>query len=384
MNHDALAAALDALAPTMRERLERRGFRAADLLAWSRAMGPSPSARNLLPGKVELVPEGLVRELHDDPRLVELARTALCEGRVAVCVLAGGMATRMGGVVKALVEALPGKTFLDLRLDEVRRLAEDGAQVPLWLMTSEPTEGPIRAALAAAGAEALATTFEQFVSLRLDEAGGLFAENGQPSVYATGHGDLPDALKRSGLLDAFLARGGRYVWVSNLDNVGASVDATVLGHHIAAGVPLTAEVVDKRPGDAGGGPVLFEGRPIIAENLRLPPEFDVARVPVFNTNSFLIDARALRALDLTWTYLEVRKQVDGRTAIQFERLLGEITLALETQFLRVPRDGSASRFLPVKSFEDLAAVAPRLALRSTALGASRLRSSVVPRTSSGA
>ena len=32
--------------------------------------------------------------------------------------MAGGMATRMGSVVKALVEALPGRTFLDLRLAE--------------------------------------------------------------------------------------------------------------------------------------------------------------------------------------------------------------------------------------------------------------------------
>ena len=33
-------------------------------------------------------------------------------------VLAGGMATRMGGVVKALVEIVPGLTFMDARLAE--------------------------------------------------------------------------------------------------------------------------------------------------------------------------------------------------------------------------------------------------------------------------
>jgi UTP--glucose-1-phosphate uridylyltransferase len=43
---------------------------------------------------------------------------ALQRGEVALCLLAGGMATRMGGVVKALVDALPGRTFLDLRLGE--------------------------------------------------------------------------------------------------------------------------------------------------------------------------------------------------------------------------------------------------------------------------
>ena len=44
-------------------------------------------------------------------------------GELALVVLAGGMATRMGGVVKALVEAAPGVTFLDARLAERDLLA---------------------------------------------------------------------------------------------------------------------------------------------------------------------------------------------------------------------------------------------------------------------
>ena len=40
-------------------------------------------------------------------------------GEVGLVVLAGGMATRMGGVVKALVEAVDGLTFLDIRLREM-------------------------------------------------------------------------------------------------------------------------------------------------------------------------------------------------------------------------------------------------------------------------
>lgn len=364
MTFAPLATALAQLEPDLRERLERRGFRCEALLACAQTLGGDATVRNRLPGDVRCVPPGTVHDLEVNPELAALGRAALQAGRVAVCVLAGGMATRMGGVVKALVEALPGKTFLDLRLEEVQKLAADsGARVPLWLMTSEPTDAPIREALSRAGVEALATTFEQFVSLRLDEAGGLFLQDGKPSVYATGHGDLPDALRASGRLDAFLASGGRYVWISNLDNVGAAIDETALGYHIASGLPVTAEVVDKRAGDAGGGPVLHDGRPIIAENFRLPPGFDVSQVAVFNTNSFIVDAQALVELKLAWTYLEVRKTVEGRTAIQFERLLGEVTMALDTHFLRVPRDGVASRFLPVKSFEDLAAVAPLLAAR---------------------
>jgi UTP--glucose-1-phosphate uridylyltransferase len=50
----------------------------------------------------------------------------------------------------------------------------------------------------------------------------------------------------------------------------------------------------------------------------------------------------------------VEKKVDGKVAIQFERLLQELTSAMDAAYVRVPRDGSASRFLPVKDFDELA------------------------------
>ena len=60
------------------------------------------------------------------------------------------------------------------------------------------------------------------MSLRLTPAGELYFEDGKPSPYATGHGDLPEALRKSGLLERFLAsRGDGYVWIANLDNLGA-------------------------------------------------------------------------------------------------------------------------------------------------------------------
>jgi hypothetical protein len=71
-------------------------------------------------------------------------------------------------------------------------------------------------------------------------------------------------------------------------------------------------------------------------------------VPVFNTNTFLVSAEALRDLALDWTYLEVHKQVAGASAVQFERLIGEMTMAIRPRFVRVPREGRASRFLPAK------------------------------------
>src|SRR5690606_39458202 len=88
------------------------------------------------------------RDSDEYRRLLERGEAALAAGEAALVVLAGGMATRMGGVVKALVEAVEGRTFLDLRLAAHRRLEEKvGRRIPLWLMTSQATEAPVVEAL---------------------------------------------------------------------------------------------------------------------------------------------------------------------------------------------------------------------------------------------
>ena len=83
-----------------------------------------------------------------------------------------------------------------------------GAPLPMWLMTSHATDAPIRdgagrasrrrpgGRLPAAGA-----------SLRLTPEGRLFRDDdGELSLHATGHGDLPDALRQSGLLEPLPGR----------------------------------------------------------------------------------------------------------------------------------------------------------------------------------
>jgi UTP--glucose-1-phosphate uridylyltransferase len=265
------------------------------------------------------------------------------------------MATRMGGVVKALVEALPGRTFLDLRLAENATWSARWARpVPLWLMTSEATDGPIRAALKELGAPAHVATFTQDLNLRLAPDGSVFRDDdGQPSTYAPGHGDLVDALRRSGLLLRFCDAGGKYVWIANLDNLGASIDAAILGHFIETKREVMVEVCEKAAGDRGGIPVHAMGKLQVLEEFRLPVGFDAARVRVFNTNTFLARAQALLEASVPWSWFEVEKKVDGKTAIQYERLLQELTAALPAAYVKVPREGAASRFLPVKDFEEL-------------------------------
>lgn len=367
------------LSSATREVLARHGFDGRRLAAL-RLDPESGRVRRI--ENVTLPREGDVVDLPEPgtPEYEECRRVgerALREGRCALAVLAGGMATRMGGVVKALVDVAPGKTFLDLRLAERASLGERyGVAPPLWLLTSHGTRKPIREHLGARLDGYGIATFDQRVSLRLREDGSLYLDpEGQPSLYATGHGDFPEALVESGLLERFLARGGEYVLMSNVDNLGGGLDPVVIGAHLRGASPITCEVVDKWAGDRGGIPVRVDETKVVLEEFLLPPSFDPNAVRVFNSNTLAFSAARLaelgRTLEGRLSFFPVRKEVGGERVLQFERLVHELTFSAETTFLRVPRSGQGSRFLPVKNHEDLEA--NREALLALAAGRGMLR-----------
>ena len=66
-----------------------------------------------------------------------------------------------------------------------------------------------------------------------------------------------------------------------------------------------------------------------------------------------MDARTLLELPIDWHWCEVEKKVQDTTVIQFERLLQELTAATPSAYVRVAREGTGSRFLPVKDFAEL-------------------------------
>ena len=277
---------------------------------------------------------------------------ALARDEVAQVILAGGMATRFGGVVKAVLDAVDGKSFLEAKLAQTVSLEQRlGSRIPVALMTSFATDEAIRVHVAEQGlGDPL--IFNQFVSLRVEPDGDLFRDDeGRASLYAPGHGDLFQGLQRSGTLAALRELGVRTVTISNVDNLGARVDPVVVGSHLLAGKPLTCEVARKE-GDMGGAPVRVDGRVQLVEGPRFPPSFDQGLAPFFNTNTALFGINALDVdYDLTWLYVE--KTVEGRSAIQLERLYHEASALVSTQYLEVPRRGPSGRFSPIKTPADL-------------------------------
>lgn len=303
----------------------------------------------------------------------ELGEAALRRGEVAVVVLNGGMATRFGGVVKGTVEVYDGKSFIALKAEDTRRAGERwGAPVPLVLMNSFATEGSTREHLEQNGYFGLPKgdvyLFNQSIAIRLNTDGSLFiGEDGQPSYYAPGHGDFFRCIRQSGVLGALMKRGVKYLLFSNVDNLGATVDPVVLGHHLQAGAEMSVEVTAKRKTatgewDKGGAPAKVAGRAQLVEGFRFPADLPPTFLPDFSTNNFLFNAAAVdRDVPLQWHL--VKKKVDGKSAVQLESIACEAsavlrddgTPLLKVAFLRVPRDGDNGRFFPIKEREDLEA-----------------------------
>lgn len=318
-------------------------------------------------------------------RLRARGEEALRAGKVAILVLNGGMATRFGGGAKGVVSVVEGQplaSFLAVKLGQVRKVAERlGTHVPVVLMhsfaTQEPSEAHLREIDWSGVDMADRDAFAQSIMPRVLPDGTPLselpeaAELDDDSLYcAPGHGDTLERLRGSGALARLRARGVEHVLVSNVDNLGASLDPVVLGAHLEAvdaGAGVSVEVVRREAGDAGGCVALLEdGTAAIIEGFRLPVGVDMADYPHFNTNTLWLATAAVdHEVPLSW--FAVRKQIewpgerakDGKLeVVQFERLIGQITESVPSAYLEVDR---TARFLPIKVREDLETEAEALA-----------------------
>jgi UTP--glucose-1-phosphate uridylyltransferase len=284
--------------------------------------------------------------------LWQRGQRAIDASEVGAIILSGGMATRFGyDRPKGLYPILDGKSFLQLKIEWLLGAAPSA---PIYVMTSFHTDAEVREHLREhdnfGAAPGQIRCFLQDKFPRLTPDGSLFQPDDPGEAFAApGHGDFPFALIRSGLLTEFIQQGGRYLFFSNVDNLGATLDPVILGWHIAAGREMTIEVADKVPGDKGGAPARVGGRVQLVEGFAFPVDFDQDAIPVFNTASYVFTAEALaREPDLPWYVVE--KKVDGQPVIQFEHLAGDLSRTLSVGLLAVDRD---ERFIPVKSQEDV-------------------------------
>jgi UDP-N-acetylglucosamine pyrophosphorylase len=151
--------------------------------------------------------------------------------QTVVLKLNGGLGTSMGlDKAKSLLEVKGGNTFLDLTAKQVTAMRKKfKTQVKFMLMNSFNTSKDTLTFLAKYPSlvedpkiELMQNKVPKVNKATLGPAG--WAANPHLEWCPPGHGDLYTALYGSGKLQELLAEGVKYMFVSNSDNLGATLD----------------------------------------------------------------------------------------------------------------------------------------------------------------
>jgi len=297
--------------------------------------------------------------------------------KLVVVKLNGGLGTSMGcSGPKSVIPVRSDLTFLDLTVQQIEYLNKKyDANVPLVLMNSFNTdEDTMKIIRKYSGFNISIRTFNQSCYPRISKeslmpvAKSSKTETDLESWYPPGHGDFYQSFSNSGLLDEFLEDGKEFCFVSNIDNLGATVDLNILNMVISNNREFVMEVTDKTRADVKGGTLIqYEGHLRLLEAAQVPKEHvedfkSVKKFNVFNTNNLWINLPAIqRVLDENTLEMEIivnPKQLDGGVnVIQLETAIGAAMKCFDrASGVNVPR----SRFLPVKMTSDLLLVMSNL------------------------
>jgi len=265
--------------------------------------------------------------------------------QVAFCILAGGAGTRIGKP-KALLQ-LPNSddTLLTHKLKQAKSFRD------VWVVVSPDLSSLVKTHIRDKNLEKDGLRIvEQFESIRLDSVNDVVLDDaGRPCFYPTGHGDAIPALSHSGVLKEFLDRGGKHIFIVNVDNILADLDPRICGLHDANNHFVTCEVVRRLGDDVGGYLCQHNGVNQIVESFRMSPETDTKQFSLLSTNTMVV--RADLPFDtITWSWHRVKKIIDNKVVIQYERLLQQLTERFKSEFVEARR---SQRFQPVKNLDDL-------------------------------
>jgi UTP--glucose-1-phosphate uridylyltransferase len=296
--------------------------------------------------------------------------------KVAVLKLNGGLGTTMGCLgPKSAIEVRGDQTFLDLAVQQIECLnAKYGSEVELTLMNSFNTHEDTRKIIGKYETHPIVVNlFNQSRYPRFYKETKLPCpkkmNDDKSKWYPPGHGDIYEALVKSGLADKFLSEGKEVLFVSNVDNLGANVDLRIAQHMLKNGNEFIMELTDKTRSDIKGGTLIsYEGKAKLLEIAQVPSdkveEFkSIKKFKIFNTNNFWLNLRAVKRVVETGLLKQmdviVNPKVDseGRAVVQLERAAGAAMQFFDNAIgVNVPR----TRFIPVKTTADLFVVQSNL------------------------
>ena len=275
--------------------------------------------------------------------------------------LNGGRSTSMGGLVpKGTIAAKNGRCYLDIIAGQIEAFRKYWkVDVPLILMNSFFTDPATREIIKSFKFEPITFIQHQVPRLRQDSLIPLGTDS-DDDWAPPGHGDIYESIYRSGLLSKLLDAGKRWAFISNLDNLAATLEPWVIGLLDAHGIDFLLEVTDRTRADRKGGTlVLLNGKLDLLEIAQVDPRErdlfqDIDRFKVFNTNNVWINLESLADLlekkTLTLPLIQNHKSIQGQRIIQLETAMGAAVGAFhQARGLRVGRD----RFFPTKKVGDL-------------------------------
>lgn len=336
----------------------------------------------LLAGATGFLPESTiapVESLPDLRSLPEVAPHAVKDllAKTAMLKLNGGLGTSMGlEKAKSLLVVKDGKTFIDLIALQVKHMrASFDRKVLFILMNSFSTSEDTKAFLAKKHPDLLG---EPYIELMQNSSPKVDVCTLQPASYPEnpenewcppGHGDIYPSLLGSGMLEKLLGEGIEYLFVSNSDNLGATLDLTVLDYFASSGNAFLMEVCERTAADKKGGHLckrLSDDKFTLRESAMCPESDkaafeDIKLHKYFNTNNLWLHLPSLKTTmadnggSLPMPLIKNRKTVNPRDSksepvYQLETAMGSaIECFSKSGALVVPR----TRFAPVKTCGDL-------------------------------
>jgi len=211
-------------------------------------------------GATGLIPESTISPAPELLKYEDIKATpdASLLSQTVVLKLNGGLGTGMGlDKAKSLLKVKGNDTFLDLAAKQVLSMRENYGNVKFMLMNSFSTSDDTMSFL-----KDKYPSLVDDVEMLQNKVPKLDRETFLPATCATnpdnewcppGHGDLYAALVGSGKLDSLLADGIKYMSVSNSDNLGATMDLSLLAHFAASDAPFMMECCERTENDKKGG-----------------------------------------------------------------------------------------------------------------------------------
>ncbi|GEM_PF-36462 len=336
------------------------------------------AAAQLKPAPVVPVPDS-DEDRRREARARETGQAALCEGRLAAFLVAGGQGTRLGfdgPKGRYPIGAVTGRTLFRIHAEQIRaRAARYGVRIPWYVMTSEANDAATREAFEQNDFYGVAPEDVFFLQQAnvpaLDFDGKLvLAEPGRLATSPNGHGGCLQALVDSGALEDMRRRGVDTISYFQVDNALVTIcDPVFAGYHLQAGAQMSSKVVEKTdPSEKVGIVCRKDGKLCVVEYSDLDDETARQRDPDgklrFRAGSIAIHMlgvdfaeRVGSGTDLPW-HVAVKKVAhiddqgrpvdpDEPNGLKFERFVFDaLPLARETATMEVVRD---EEFAPVKN-----------------------------------